>query len=74
MRTSSAAGHDFLRVMGEMGYQVKTQGKGGKPLKYPVLKPPMLAATSRQNCVYQEHTAKKYKKAAYRHSKVPPKS
>ena len=26
--------------MGEMGYQIKTRGKGGKPLKYPALKPP----------------------------------
>ena len=31
---------DFLRVMGEMGYQIKTHGKDGKPLKYPALKPP----------------------------------
>ncbi len=26
--------------MGEMGYQLKTRGKGSKPLKYPALKPP----------------------------------
>lgn len=26
--------------MGEMGYQIKTHGKDGKPLKYPALKPP----------------------------------
>ena len=26
--------------MGEMGYQLKIRGKGGKPLKYPALKPP----------------------------------
>ena len=26
--------------MSEMGYQFKTRGKGGKPLKYPALKPP----------------------------------
>ena len=31
---------DFLRVMGEMGYQIKVYGKDGKPLKYPALKPP----------------------------------
>lgn len=31
---------DFIRVMTEMGYQFKTHGKGGKPLKYPGLKPP----------------------------------
>lgn len=31
---------EFLRVMGEMGYQIKVHGKDGKPLKYPALKPP----------------------------------
>ena len=37
---ASTTERDFLRVMGEMGYQIKTRGKGGKPLKYPALKPP----------------------------------
>ena len=37
---ASATERDFLRMMGEMGYQLKTRGKGGKPLKYPALKPP----------------------------------
>ncbi len=37
---ASTTERDFLRVMGEMGYQLKTRGKGGKPLKYPALKPP----------------------------------
>lgn len=37
---ASTTERDFLRVMGEMGYQFKTRGKGGKPLKYPGLKPP----------------------------------
>ena len=32
---ASTTERDFLRVMGEMGYQFKTRGKGGKPLKYP---------------------------------------
>lgn len=31
---------EFLRVMGEMGYQIKVHGRDGKPLKYPALKPP----------------------------------
>ena len=37
---ASTTERDFLRVMGEMGYQFKTRGKCGKPLKYPGLKPP----------------------------------
>ena len=37
---ASTTERDFLRVMGEMGYQFKTRGQGGKPLKYPALKPP----------------------------------
>ena len=37
---ASTTERDFLRVMGEMGYQLKTRGKGGKLLKYPALKPP----------------------------------
>lgn len=37
---ASTTERDFLWVMGEMGYQLKTRGKGGKPLKYPALKPP----------------------------------
>ena len=37
---ASTTERDFLRVMGEMGYQIKTRGSGGKPLKYPALKPP----------------------------------
>ena len=37
---ASTTERDFLRVMTEMGYQFKTHGKGGKPLKYPGLKPP----------------------------------
>lgn len=37
---ASTTDRDFLRVLGEMGYQVKTHGKDGKPLKYPALKPP----------------------------------
>ncbi len=37
---ASTTERDFIRVMGEMGYQFKTHGKGGAPLKYPGLKPP----------------------------------
>ena len=37
---ASTTERDFIRVMGEMGYQFKIRGKGGKPLKYPGLKPP----------------------------------
>ena len=37
---ASTTERDFLRVMDEMGYQLKIRGKGGKPLKYPALKPP----------------------------------
>ncbi|MDE6901252.1 MAG: relaxase/mobilization nuclease domain-containing protein [Lachnospiraceae bacterium] len=37
---ASTTERDFLRVMGEMGYQLKTRGNSGKPLKYPALKSP----------------------------------
>ena len=37
---ASTTERDFLRVLDEMGYQVKTHGKDGKLLKYPALKPP----------------------------------
>lgn len=37
---ASTTERDFIQVMTEMGYQLKTRGKGGKPLKYPALKPP----------------------------------
>lgn len=37
---ASTTEKDFIRVMTEMGYLLKTRGKGGKPLKYPALKPP----------------------------------
>ncbi len=37
---ASTTERDFIRVMTEMGYEFKTHGKGGKPLKYPGLKPP----------------------------------
>ena len=37
---ASTTERDFLRVMTEMGYEIKTRGKGGAPLKYPALKPP----------------------------------
>ena len=39
---ASTTERDFLRVLDEMGYQVKTHGKDGKLLKYPALKPPEL--------------------------------
>ena len=31
---------DFIRVMTEMGYEIKTRGESGQPLKYPGIKPP----------------------------------
>lgn len=37
---ASTTQRDFLRVMAEMGYQVKTRGSSGQPLKYPSVKPP----------------------------------
>ena len=37
---ASTTERDFIRVMQEMGYQLKTRGKSGAPLKYPALKPP----------------------------------
>ncbi len=37
---ASTTERDFIRVMTEMGYEFKTRGKGGAPLKYPALKPP----------------------------------
>lgn len=37
---ASTTERDFIQVMSEMGYQLKTRGKGGQPLKYPALKPP----------------------------------
>ena len=36
----STTERDFIRLMTEMGYEFKTRGKGGAPLKYPALKPP----------------------------------
>lgn len=37
---ASTTERDFIRVIQEMGYELKTRGKGGQPLKYPALKPP----------------------------------
>ena len=37
---ASTTGRDFIRVMIEMGYELKTRAKDGQPLKYPALKPP----------------------------------
>lgn len=37
---ASTTQRDFLRVMTEMGYDLKTRAKDGQPLKYPALKPP----------------------------------
>lgn len=37
---ASTTERDFIRLMTEMGYEFKTRGKGGAPLKYPALKPP----------------------------------
>ena len=37
---ASTTERDFVRLMTEMGYEFKTRGKGGAPLKYPALKPP----------------------------------
>lgn len=38
--TASTTWRDFQQVMQEMGYEFKTHGKSGAPLKYPALKPP----------------------------------
>ena len=38
--SASTTGRDFIRVMTEMGYEIKTHGERGTPLKYPSLKPP----------------------------------
>ena len=38
--SASTTGKDFIRVMTEMGYEIKTHGESGTPLKYPSLKPP----------------------------------
>ncbi len=37
---ASTTQHDFLRVMGEMGYELKLYGKHGQRLQRPGLKPP----------------------------------
>lgn len=37
---ASTTERDFIRVMQAMGYEFKTRGKSGQPLKYPALKPP----------------------------------
>ena len=37
---ASTTEREFIRLMTEMGYEFKTRGKGGAPLKYPALKPP----------------------------------
>ena len=38
--SASTTGRDFIRTMAEMGYEIKTHGESGTPLKYPSLKPP----------------------------------
>ena len=38
--SASTTSRDFIRVMTEMGYEIKTHGESGTPLKYPSLKPP----------------------------------
>ena len=37
---ASTTERDFRRVMADMGYEFKTHGESGSPLKYPALKPP----------------------------------
>lgn len=37
---ASTTERDFIQVMQAMGYEFKTRGKSGQPLKYPALKPP----------------------------------
>ena len=37
---ASTTERDFIRIMREMGYELKTRGKSGEPLKYPAIKPP----------------------------------
>ena len=37
---ASTTERDFVHALQEMGYELKTRGKGGQPLKYPALKPP----------------------------------
>lgn len=37
---ASTTERDFIRIMQEMGYELKTRGKSGEPLKYPAIKPP----------------------------------
>lgn len=37
---ASTTEREFIRVMQAMGYEFKTRGKSGRPLKYPALKPP----------------------------------
>lgn len=37
---ASVTEHGFIRVMGEMGYEIQTRTQTGAPLKYPKLKPP----------------------------------
>lgn len=37
---ASTTERDFIRIMQEMGYELKTRGKSGELLKYPAIKPP----------------------------------
>lgn len=37
---ASTTERDFIRIMQKMGYELKTRGKSGEPLKYPAIKPP----------------------------------
>lgn len=37
---ASTTKHNFIKTMVEMGYEIKTHGKSGAPLKYAALKPP----------------------------------
>ena len=56
---ASTTERDFIRVMGEMGYQLKTRGKGGKPLKYPALKPPDAGGYFRFHKLGEDYTLDK---------------
>lgn len=56
---ASTTERDFIRVMSEMGYQLKTRGKGGKPLKYPALKPPDAGGYFRFHKLGEDYTLDK---------------
>lgn len=70
---ASTTVRDFIRVMTEMGYQFKTHGKSGAPLKYPGLKPPDASGYFRFHKLGEGYTLEEIKARILRnlHKQLP---